>query len=314
MKSVKYYSLLTVLAVVSLLSSCTFHSPDEISSRDIVKEFNRQLEERVADISALTIEVGTYECNDEAQRYLLRELEAAGLITYNVERLAWWEKEVSTKKRTYTEYERYGWMSYPVEKTRWEESVDYNFENHYIVTVALTDDGKNIVIDEMPEPAVDEDMEQPEVDSVNYAWNKTDLSEVWPEIKNPFLKKEKTNETNEESYYKPDDSSASKPAQTAQEPKGNIKRIDEAQYRKYKALVESRTEVMLLAYKTEAQKARKIQISKSEDGISKATAELIVEVVDVTNAGRITNEVEEGKKIIIPVSLTYYLDKGWVID
>ena len=44
------------------------------------------------------------------------------------------------------------------------------------------------------------------------------------------------------------------------------------------------------------------------------TANQIVETVDVSDAGRIKCYVEEGQKMLYKVALTYYLDKGWVLD
>ncbi|MBR5333081.1 MAG: hypothetical protein IKV32_07290 [Muribaculaceae bacterium] len=309
MRKLKVYSMLAVFATMSVLSSCTFHNPDEISCRDIVKEYNRVIEEQVSNMVTVPVMIGKYECNDEGERYALRQLEAAGLITYDVERLAWWEKAFKNVKHTYTAYEYYGWYSYPVEKTYWDKKESYDFEDHYIVTVALTDKGKKLVIEEFPTPEGDKDMKQPEINYEEYAWVKADLSEEWPYIENPFLKKEKKEEKKEEVSDSPVNNYTAE-----EEPKDKIERIDEAQYKKYKAFAPEVECVTLLAYKTEAVKARNIQIAKQENGISKATAEVIVEMVDVSDVGRIKNYVEEEQKMLYKVALTYYLDKGWVLD
>ena len=305
MRKLKVYSMLAVFAAVSVLTSCTFHSPDEISSRDITKEYNRVIEEQVTNMAVAPVCVGKYECNDEGERFALRQLEAAGLITYDVERLAWWEKSFKNVKRTYTAYESWGWYSYPVEKSYWDKKETYDFEDHYIVTVALTDKGKKLVIEEFPTPEGDKDMKQPEFDPAEYAWNKADLTEEWPYIENPFIKKEKKVEEAD---------SCVQDEVVVEEEDSKVERIDAEQYKKYKAFTAEFEYKTLLAYKVEAVKARKIQITKEENGISKATAEVIVETVDVTDMGRIKASVEDGQKMLYKVSLTYYLDKGWVID
>ena len=309
MRKLKVYSMLAVFAAVSVLTSCTFHSPDEISSRDITKEYNRVIEEQVANMVTVPVMIGKYECNDDGERYALRELEAAGLITYDVERLAWWEKAFKSVKHTYTAYESYGWYSYPVEKSYWDKKESYDFEDHYIVTVALTDKGKKLVVEEFPTPEGDKDMKQPEFDPAEYAWNKADLSEEWPYIENPFIKKEKKEEKTQTPVQEEPIAEVKEDVSDSK-----VERIDAEKYKKYKAFTPEFEWVALLAYKTEAVKARKIQIAKQENGISKATAEVIVETVDVSDAGRIKCYVEEGQKMLYKVALTYYLDKGWVLD
>ena len=322
MKKLKIFSMLAIFTSLSLLTSCNSHNPDEISSKEIVKEFNNKLKETAADIKTISIKVGTYECNDNSERELLRKLQAAELITYDVVRYAWWEKEVKNSKKSYTSYETYyGWYySYrsPVTKSKWVKSVNYNFEDHYIVTVALTEKGQKIVDETTPEPVVDKDMEQPEINTEEYAWNVADLSEYWPEIENPFLVKEETKEVADVVAPKKE-TPRTQIKDERVEPKeveegDKIERIKKEQYEKYRAFEESCTIVKLLACKFEAVKARNIRIFKDEKGYTKATAEVIIEAEDVTDAGRIALGYENKVKTQKEVSLTYYCDKGWVID
>ena len=62
-----------------------------------------------------------------------------------------------------------------------------------------------------------------------------------------------------------------------------------------------------------ATKARNILL-KSPMGILTAEAEIIIETMKVTDAGRILRGLENGQKHTEDVKLIYYVDKGWVID
>ena len=169
-----------------------------------------------------------------------------------------------------------------------------------------------MVIKEAPKPVIDKDMEQPEIDESKYAWNNTDLSEYWPDIENPFLKK--TEEKKVESLNvetQTTDTEVVEEQEIDDTPK--VERIEEDQYEKYRALKENKYCAVLLAGRVKAKNARYIQIEKDERGVSIAKAEVIITLVDVTDAGRIKRGLEDGIKTNTPVVLTYYLDKGWLL-
>lgn len=314
MKCVNYFIAVVAIVAVGSLTSCMGHSPETISKGDIVDAYNEMLESKAENVITTELMLGTFECNDENEREMYRKLEAAGIVNYDVERLAWWEKGLKKVKKYRTVTDWYGWYSYNRQEPYWTNETAYDFEDHYIVTVSLTPKGERIVIKENPQPAVDKDMEQPEIDYSKYAWNNADLSENWPYIENPFLKKEVVEETSpetvEDSVVRDDE----EPVETPKDETPNVVRIDAAQYKKYQAFSGDGHYAVLLAGKVEAETARFIQIMKSENGISRARAEVIVETVDVTDIGRIQYGMENGIKRKEEVTLTYYLDKGWVLD
>ena len=88
--------LIAIACIMSAMVSCG-HSPEKISKREIIKETNRILKNSTTYFVSTEIEIGTYECNDDYERQILRKLEAANLITYDVERIAWWEKSFKTE-------------------------------------------------------------------------------------------------------------------------------------------------------------------------------------------------------------------------
>ena len=92
--------VLLLVSVVFVLSGCETHSPDRISGNDILKQFNEYLKTNAMEQAYFPITVGTFEYNDDTQRYKLRQLEAADIITYDVERYAWWEKSRQSSRQS----------------------------------------------------------------------------------------------------------------------------------------------------------------------------------------------------------------------
>ena len=188
----KPISILLMVGGALLAISCSRPSSDSISEKFIVKQANKQLEMNVENCDYGYITVGEYECNDDSDREELRMLEAAGLITYDVVRYAWWEKTLVNRKEPHNVDYYYTWSgAYAYTKTEYRtvKKTDYNFFDHYIVKVALTDKGEKYVVEDIPDPVedIDEDMVEKEVDPSTYAWNQADLSEEWPYISNPFI-------------------------------------------------------------------------------------------------------------------------------
>jgi hypothetical protein len=191
----------------------------------------------------------------------------------------------------------------------------YNFEDHYVVTAKLTKKGRKICVDELPEPIeqVDEDLEQPEINPEDYSWNREDLSESWPEIHNPFIERPAADDDDEVVIYEEEADYDDGEYEDVEEESDGIDRNDEEQFLKYHAVNIDQQSLYIKAYELEAVKARNIQIYE-EDGITRARAEVIISTCDVTDAGRIMLECEDDMRSVIEVSLTYYLDKGWVLD
>ena len=83
--------LLCSLALLCCFSSCT-QSPDTISERQILKAVNTYLSKEGIDKYCEEMYIGKYECEDPEMRLKLRALDAAGILKYNVQRYAWWER------------------------------------------------------------------------------------------------------------------------------------------------------------------------------------------------------------------------------
>jgi hypothetical protein len=260
-----YLMLITIACSLLAMVSCG-HSPEKISKKEIIKEANRILKNSATYFVSDEIEIGTYECNDESEREFLRKLEAAGLITYNVERIAWWEKSFRSETKTYLETEYYWGYSYQVPKSYKQKKAVYNFEDHYIVTVALTEKGQKYVVNEIPKPINEDELKQPEIDPASYAWFGKDLSENWDEIKNPFIKEEAPKDISEEAStpvekVKEESKNETKSEQAPKTPKSEqIERIDSKQYDKYKAFKNDIKKVRIKLFEIEACDARNIRI------------------------------------------------------
>ena len=161
---------------------------NSISEKQILKECNRILEEKGNDTATVNVMTGYYELNDQESRCMLKRLEAAGLITYNVERFAWWNSKKETKRVIDHYVERYYWFSYskePVYVTK--KYTTYDFEQHFMVNVALTESGEALALNHVPSGVAieDKDMAEPEFDFSICPENNVDCSESWPEIPHP---------------------------------------------------------------------------------------------------------------------------------
>lgn len=298
----------TLLFVFIFTPSCT--SPQNtLSERAILKKFNQALVSQNDFQQYVGVQTGTYECNDTETRHILRELEAAGLITYSVERYAWWEKEMKSVRKPYTVTRKAFYGSYNTTEYKWTKVPEYLFCDHYVVSVSLTRKGERLALSEIPaQPMpVDKDLQQPNIDPSKYVWNQTDLSEEWPTIPNPFVDAQPDRAANKRN--EPDkETSASTPKKQAV-----IERIDSLQYTAFNNLVFESDTVYFLSHRIEGIKARNIQIFKIL-GVSTANAEVVCRMKDVSDAGRIISKVENGQRSLRKASFTYFLDKGWVPD
>lgn len=309
-----------IWAAVALVFAAVFSvgctSSQSLTPKKIVKEFNTMLEKEGEGQIFADIRVGTYECNSSSERLTLAQLEVAGLIDYTVTRYAWWEEAKVSRKKAYQVQETRGWYytwTETVTKYKWVEETVHSFEDHYIVTVALTNAGKKLIAD-IPaiEADEDEDLTDKEVDPSTYKWNKTDLSEDWAYIPNPFLKSEKENTTETESKDSQSSLSYDSEYEEEQESEDKIKRIEEEQFEAYCDLSFYSEEITLKAGAIKAVKARNILVTE-KDGIQTAEAEVIMETCEATDAGRILIGFENGRRDSEDVELIRYLDKGWVI-
>lgn len=294
---------------------CT-RSSDSISEKTVLKAVNRLLEEKAISEKFEVLTVGSYECNDEATRLTLRKLKAAGLLDYKVERYAWWEKGSKRVREQYQVTRSNGWWSYPQTEYRTVNKTTYDFEDHYFVDVALTRAGKSLVVDKVPTPKdeeEDEDMKQPDYSAVEYAWDKADLTESWPEVRNPFVEYDNERSDDVKSPAAKSNSSETKQENSSTNKKKYVERIDSLQYQAYSNRSEASENVYMRACKIKAVKARNIQLLE-QGGVKKISAQVILKIDDVSDVGRIISHVEKGIKELIDVKLIHYIDKGWVVE
>lgn len=288
---------------ITLLVSCG-QANKKLSEKVILKQVNTLIKDEALDQLYAEIKVGKYECNNELDRFRLRQLEAAGLITYDVDRYVWWEKEQKTERKAYDV--TYGYY-FSWTETKYKNVVvdTYNYCDHYIVNVTLTPQGEKIIMKDVPEAKekVDKDLIQPKIDESKFPWYSVKYSEEWPEIPNPFIK-EKTRKTAAEAQKNSESHSIQK--------KTPITRIDSLQYQAYNKLHLSPKTVILKTGNKKAIKARNIQ--QIDDSSLTAKAEVIIETQNVTDAGRILQTIENKQRQAITVNLIYYIDKGWVLQ
>lgn len=184
--------IMAVLGLGSLLSCGT--SNDDITAKEIIKASNAMLVQQGADTAVANIVTGYYELNAKEGRDMLKRLEAAGLVTYDVERYAWWNTEHSTKRvLDHYDYYYYTWTGAfshkePVYVTK--KVTDYTYDEHFMVTVELTELGQQQVLGHQPQGITkdDADMEQPHIVDSLLPENNADLSESWPEVPHPKAK------------------------------------------------------------------------------------------------------------------------------
>ena len=300
-----------IIIVIASVSGCK-QSPTSISKRVILNQTNKKMKLDACDRSVVWIRVGKYEVSDSTERARLRELAAAGLITYKVTRYAWWEKSKTNERKAVTVTKSlYGIWSYKDTEYRTVKADNYEFCDHYVVDIALTEKGKKLLTD-LPEAnhiqdkevQMDSDLEDP----AEYIWNQKDLSEVWPEIENPFIEKKDSSPK----------SVATKDTQQNREVKSvepeKVTRIDSLQYQAYMRLDLTKYKGLYFkAYDIKAAKVRYIQIYE-ESGFPKCKAELILILKNVTDAGRIYYGASEGVKFFTTINLDFYVDKGWILD
>lgn len=309
----------TLLRTLFILSSFVFvacsQSPNKIAKGTIEDAVEDFLKKNKFDQFYTVIETGYYELNSKYARETLAKLKAAGIIDYNVERFAWWNKHLQAGL---------SWGGYYGYK-------EYFYEEHFMVNVSLTDKGKKIVVDSIPLPKsfVDEDMKQPEIDLSKFPESNY-KKEKWPEIPCPEAEDGASNEQEEiicdagsEDSYEytnlhnlfdeiEDDNISIK--ENEREAYLSLDIETKTQYELKKEKENSRKAVV----KSSALKVDKVRYVRTyidpQTGIAMATAEVIVKTIDVTAAGRVMDGKFEGTKQCAPVIFAYFDDKGWMLQ
>lgn len=185
----KTYLILLALAAI-VFASCGGHSPQKLSEKEILKQCNKSLVETGSDSAIVIIQTGYYEVGNENERCTLEKLQAAGVVDYQVERFAWWEKKTEKKKVPHT-VTRYYW-GYPYTDTEYVTKwvTKYEFNEHFMANVTLTDAAKKYELSHLPmskeKDLNDPDLVQPEYDPNLFPENQVTCEENWPEIPHPL--------------------------------------------------------------------------------------------------------------------------------
>lgn len=314
------YSLLIVMAISFLVASC---GGDNLTPQKITKLYNDKAAELCLDKVYTTIDTGYYELNNWQKRYELQQLAHAGVIDYEVERFAWFNK-CTDIRNTVVKVIHYYCLDSGDESGKKKvygkgEVISYEYEEHFMVKVKIKSKYQSMVVDALPTPAGDKDLAYPEFIPTDE--DLLDNNEDWPELVAPTIpappienqyikcrqKKEPVKVTKKETPKKP----AAKPAR-----KPRCVAVDAATKQRYDAAkkMEVRGSANILAYEVHAVVARYIQIFEKEDKTQGARCEVIAKTTNVTPQGHIIMSAINDIPVKLNVTLTYYLDKGWVID
>lgn len=268
--------LFKLIAVLSCIcaSSCT--SRDKLPESTIKELVTEELNKENLLNQYATIEVGYYEENDEDERYELRKLAAAGVISYKVERI---EAKVRVRDGYTYDYNTYRVVDKYKTVTRYK----------YFVETALTAKGDSLSVAYIPryKEELDEYLQYPEFRT--YPEDAVSREEVFGDDGQPVevVEDEKKAETETKAV-------AEKPEPKTDYDKAKAKEHKETKYVKTHSL--------------KVTDARNILV---REGV--ATADVIVDSYDVSPFGRILKYEREGMHEIYEVSFVYYQDKGWVV-
>ncbi len=179
------------MLVAMALSSCdNAHSPLKLTEKEILAQCNRHLEDLAINALYVPVETGYYELSDESERCQLQELEAAGVINYDVERFAWWDETTELRRVPHTVI-RYGvWGPYEDTEYTTKMVTTYDLQQHFMVNVSLTAAANNYAVDSLPAPKILDkpnlELQQPVFYDSLYPEYHVDCTENWPEMKHPL--------------------------------------------------------------------------------------------------------------------------------
>jgi len=305
--------LLCVAMTAQMFIACS-QSPDKLSAgtvKDLVEEL---LENSGQEQSFVEIPVGTFELNSQHDRGVLMKLKAAGVINYQVKRYAWWNKTLEI--RNY-----YSWNSVVGPVRERIGNTYYDFEEHFVVTVSLTEGARQYQVDSIPQPktAVDEDMRQPDIDPGSFPENKISLTEEWPYIPNPDAPRHEDQPTKTtydlSQQVMEDDDPGCETDEDYDAPVRLSLDIETSTNYEDVARTFHQETVILKSAKLVVEDARFIQVyDHPQTGARCGSAEIIVEMREATPAGRVLEQKHDGIRFCSPVSLVYYADKGWILQ
>lgn len=315
--------LIVTMAIAMMMASCC-GNPAKIDSKQITKLYNEKLTELCLDKVYTTIDTGYYELNDPSQRYVLQQLAHAGVIEYNVERFAWFNKCTDIKNTVTKVIEFYCEDSGDLDHTQnvygKGEVISYELEEHFMVEVRIKRKYKSMLVDALPQPNIeDKELAAP----LYKAWPEDELknNEEWPEMVAPKIPEPPVERKDIKCQAKKETPKQQQPARKQEvqraEKKPRCVSIDPATTKRYQdaKMAEAQGEVHILAYEVGAVLTRNIQIFNTEDKSLAARCEVIVQSKKVTPQGHILNsDIINGIPAKVDITLTYFVDKGWVID
>lgn len=281
------------------LASCG-GGTDTISKSKAKRILNKEMTRTHQDMFYGKLPVGFFECNDNDVRYQLRQLAANDIITYNC------TKVMKTERVRHSRQVQQGFF-YTYYTT------EYYYTNEkvptYFVEVALTDKGRKIVVDSIPEVVdpLEADLKQPDIDYDNFPESKVDPDE-FPEP--PAAVKPIAATESEE--YEPvppeeglDDFDPEEVSEQVVNTNSDNREYDQAKAREH---VE---EVIVIAGENKLVKVRNIRVgSHRSEG---AQCEVVLERANVTPFGRIYGHMYNGQRILAKARFIYYEDRGWVV-
>lgn len=319
--------LLVTTAIAMMMVSCGVDNT-KIDSKAVNKLYNDKLAELCMDKVYTTIDTGYYELNDEYARYQLQQLAHAGVIEYNVERFAWFNKctDIANTVTKVIEFycEDNGDLSHRQNVYGRGEVISYNLEEHYMVDVRIKRKYKSMLVDALPEPNIeDKDLAAPIYDYKAFPEDNLANNEAWPEMVAPKIPAPPVERKDIKCKEKKEAPKAQqqRPVQRQEVPRVEKKprcvSIDMATTNRYNEAkaAEDHGEVFILAYEITAVKCRNIQVFTKEDHSLAARCEVIVQSKNVTPQGHILmSDIIDGIPAKVDINLTYFVDKGWVID
>lgn len=325
---IRHYFFIALAVVTIALASCKT-DPTQLTPQQITQLYNEKAAELCMDKVYTQIDTGYYELNDTDQRYVLQKLAHAGVIEYNVERFAWFNKCTDTKYTLLKKVQYYcqdsGDLDHEQNVYGRGEVISYELEEHFMVKVKIKSEYKSMLVDAIPEPSVeDKDLEAP----LYKEWEEDMLenNENWPEMIAPDLPtvplerkdikcRPKKEPTKPKAVVKKTPSPKKVSAPVERKPR--CVAMDQDMLRRYEEAkaAEVKVTAYILAYEFSAVKARNIQLFQKDDYSRAARCEVIVKSANVTPQGHILlQNVIDGIPCVLKLNLTYYEDKGWVID
>lgn len=269
--------ILSCIALGSILMLASCGNDTEFTQSTAEKAVKKEIKVATDNYQHAQVNTGYYELDSKSDRYRLRKLAAAGMITYKA--------EVVTEVRG-------SYYTYEIE--------------HVFVNVALTEEGQKYVLTDEEVEKIKEAVENADIDEDLVGNN--DETE-YPEDK---VSEEENfgNNGTAPSQSSSSNSKASRPQSTTTS-NGNVAEMSDYEKAKAKEIIST---VYVETTKTKVVKARDLRCTEEMMKNGRAEAEVIFEMFDVTPFGRILSGVRDGERKVSKVNFIYYNDKGWVAE